>query len=76
MITLSRCLYAAGVAVSLLSAGVDAAPKPVVSLVNRDLKFDFAGTKIRGVNLGGWLLLEVTPPFLRPMMMMLSKYTR
>jgi glucan 1,3-beta-glucosidase len=63
MITLSRCLYAAGVAVSLLSAGVDAAPKPVVSLVNRDLKFDFTGTKIRGVNLGGWLLLEpwITP---------------
>lgn len=75
MITLSRCLYAAGVAVSLLSAGVDAAPKPVVSLVNRDLKFDFAGTKIRGVNLGGWLLLEVTLTRPRPVMT-LSKYTR
>lgn len=74
MITLARCLYAAGVAVSLLAAGVDAAPKPIVSLLNRDLKFDFAGTKIRGVNLGGWLLLEVSPA--HPIRVtMRSKYT-
>lgn len=34
-----------------------------VSLVNRDSSFDFSKDKIKGVNLGGWLLVE---PFISP----------
>lgn len=40
-----------------------AAPAGMFSGAKRDLKFDFNGEKVRGVNLGGWFVLEpwITP---------------
>lgn len=49
-------------AVALLVQIGDAAPA-MMSKVKRDLKFNFGQDKVRGVNLGGWLVLEpwITP---------------
>lgn len=60
---LSRLPAAALAAVSFLSGLSSAAPTGMFSGVKRDLKFDFNGDKIRGVNLGGWFVLEpwITP---------------
>jgi len=48
---------------SLLAGLSNAAPTGMFSGVKRDLKFDFDGDKVRGVNLGGWFVLEpwITP---------------
>lgn len=50
---------------ALLGQLSDAAPTSMVSGVKRDgdLKFAFGQDKVRGVNLGGWLVLEpwITP---------------
>ena len=45
---------------ALLAAGASAAPW---SSRKRDLAFDYNGEKVRGVNLGGWFVLEpwITP---------------
>lgn len=50
-------------AASLLPSFSNAAPAGMFSRAKRDLKFDFNGDKIRGVNLGGWFVLEpwITP---------------
>ncbi|KAI1764497.1 glucan 1,3-beta-glucosidase precursor [Hypoxylon sp. FL1150] len=42
-----------------------AAPQGITIPTKRDLKFAFGSEKIRGVNLGGWLVLEpwITPSF-------------
>lgn len=50
-------------ATSLLSGLGSAAPAGMFSGAKRDLKFDFNGGKVRGVNLGGWFVLEpwITP---------------
>ncbi|RYO96449.1 hypothetical protein DL766_003954 [Monosporascus sp. MC13-8B] len=61
------CLFqrslVATAAVALLASTSVAAPAAMVSPVRRDLNFNFGQDKIRGVNLGGWLLLEpwITP---------------
>ena len=49
-------------AVALLAQIGDAAPA-MMEKVKRDLKFNFGQDKVRGVNLGGWLVLEpwITP---------------
>ncbi|GAB7363238.1 hypothetical protein MBLNU230_g3520t1 [Neophaeotheca triangularis] len=48
---------------ALLASVVDAAPAPISTIQKRDLGFNFDQDKVRGVNLGGWLLLEpwITP---------------
>ena len=52
-------------AVALLSTLGDSAPTGLMSKVKRgdDLKFGFGQDKVRGVNLGGWFVLEpwITP---------------
>jgi len=52
-------------AAALLATFGDAAPAGMMSKIKRagDLKFPFGDTKVRGVNLGGWLVLEpwITP---------------
>lgn len=51
-------------AVALIATLSEAAPSsPLASLDKRALKFDFGNTKVRGVNLGGWFVLEpwITP---------------
>jgi len=59
---ISKAAVAATALLSTLSNGL---PAGIMSKVRRDdgLKFDFGGTKVRGVNLGGWLVLEpwITP---------------
>lgn len=61
----SRLSSSAVTAVALLSALSNGLPTGLMSKVKRDdtLKFDFGGTKVRGVNLGGWFVLEpwITP---------------
>ncbi|KAF2720914.1 glycoside hydrolase family 5 protein [Polychaeton citri CBS 116435] len=56
---------AAAAAAMLLATTTNAAPTGMMSMIRRDdqLKFNFGGEKIRGVNLGGWLVLEpwITP---------------
>ncbi|KAF2502528.1 glycoside hydrolase [Lophium mytilinum] len=51
---------AATAALSLCATLSNAAP---MTPVKRDLKFDYNGEKVRGVNLGGWFVLEpwITP---------------
>ena len=45
----------ASAAVTLLASIAEAAPSsPISTIGQRDLKFDFGGEKVRGVNLGGW----------------------
>jgi len=49
---------------ALLATVANAAPaSPISALSKRDLPFDFGNEKVRGVNLGGWLVLEpwITP---------------
>jgi glucan 1,3-beta-glucosidase len=49
---------------ALLATLSNAAPaSPISRLSKRDLPFDFGNEKVRGVNLGGWLVLEpwITP---------------
>ncbi|RYP80676.1 hypothetical protein DL769_002358 [Monosporascus sp. CRB-8-3] len=60
---LFRTSLVATVAVALLASTSVAVPAAMVSPARRDLKFNFGQDKIRGVNLGGWLLLEpwITP---------------
>ena len=51
-------------ATALLATLANAAPAaPISGLSKRDLPFDFGNDKVRGVNLGGWLVLEpwITP---------------
>jgi len=61
----SSRITASAVAVTALLASVgNAAPAtPMSKFDKRDLRFNFGGQKIRGVNLGGWLVLEpwITP---------------
>ncbi|KAI1335594.1 glucan 1,3-beta-glucosidase precursor [Xylariaceae sp. FL0016] len=62
--TRSMSLGVAAAAIALLGSLSSAAPRyPKMSLANRELKFAFGADKIRGVNLGGWLVLEpwITP---------------
>lgn len=56
-------LASAAAAVTLLASLVEARPAGLMSPAKRDLKFSFGQEKVRGVNLGGWLLLEpwITP---------------
>ncbi|CAJ2509581.1 Uu.00g146070.m01.CDS01 [Anthostomella pinea] len=56
-------LKSAAIAASMLASVGNAAPHGPMSLVKKDLKFAFGSEKIRGVNLGGWLVLEpwITP---------------
>ena len=57
---LSRIFCAVGVTLSLLTSSGHAAPADRMSpMMGRDLKLTEGDAKIRGVNLGGWLLLEV-----------------
>ncbi|RYP29845.1 hypothetical protein DL767_006526 [Monosporascus sp. MG133] len=60
---LFRTSLVATAAVAFLATTCAAAPAAMISPVRRDLKFNFGQDKIRGVNLGGWLLLEpwITP---------------
>ncbi|KAK3620189.1 hypothetical protein LTR56_023535 [Elasticomyces elasticus] len=52
-------------AVALLASFGDALPTGLISKIKRDdsLKFSFGSEKVRGVNLGGWFVLEpwITP---------------
>jgi glucan 1,3-beta-glucosidase len=50
-------------AAALLPSFSNAAPATLMSPAKRDLKFAFGDDKIRGVNLGGWFVLEpwITP---------------
>ena len=59
----SRICTTALAAVSLLPDLSSAAPTGMFTSAKRDLKFDFNGEKVRGVNLGGWFVLEpwITP---------------
>jgi glucan 1,3-beta-glucosidase len=61
----STKLTASAVAATALLASVgNAAPATPMSKFNkRDLRFNFGQDKVRGVNLGGWLVLEpwITP---------------
>ncbi|KAF2186559.1 glycoside hydrolase family 5 protein [Zopfia rhizophila CBS 207.26] len=53
---------AAAAAIGLLALNSNAAP---TTQWKRDLKFDYNGQKVRGVNLGGWFVLE---PWITPSM--------
>ncbi|KAK6496836.1 exo-1,3-beta-glucanase [Arthrobotrys musiformis] len=48
---------------ALLAACVAARPEPVLQIRQSQVDFNFAGNKVRGVNIGGWLVLEpwITP---------------
>ena len=51
-------------AVAALATFASAMPAPLTAFKRDDnLKFDFNGEKVRGVNLGGWFVLEpwITP---------------
>ncbi|OQO14942.1 hypothetical protein B0A48_00324 [Cryoendolithus antarcticus] len=63
MVFTSTLATSAVAAAALLSSLSNAAPAGVMSKVRRDLKFGFGSEKVRGVNLGGWLVLEpwITP---------------
>lgn len=57
-------LKVAAAATALLASFGNAAPATQMSPVDkRSLKFNFGGDKVRGVNLGGWFVLEpwITP---------------
>lgn len=60
----SKTTASAVAAVALLASFGSAAPAAPMSKFNkRDLRFNFGNEKVRGVNLGGWLVLEpwITP---------------
>lgn len=64
MIFSSKVTTSAVAAVALLASVGDAAPANRMSGISkRDLRFAFGEEKVRGVNLGGWLVLEpwITP---------------
>ncbi|KAI0020381.1 glucan 1,3-beta-glucosidase precursor [Xylariomycetidae sp. FL0641] len=63
MMTLSRIVTVGVAAATWLASTGSAAPADMMSMVKRDLKFAFGTEKIRGVNVGGWLVLEpwITP---------------
>lgn len=63
MIFSTKLTTSAVAAAALLASVGSAAPAPMTRANKRDLRFDFGGDKIRGVNLGGWLVLEpwITP---------------
>lgn len=61
----SHLSSAAVTAAALLSTFTNGLPAGIMSKVKRDdpLKFSFGSEKVRGVNLGGWFVLEpwITP---------------
>ena len=61
----SRLSSTAVTAVALLASFSEGLPAGLMSRVKRDdsLKFSFGSEKVRGVNLGGWFVLEpwITP---------------
>ena len=61
----SKFSAAALAAAALLATYSNAAPTGLMSAMKRgdSLKFNFNGEKVRGVNLGGWFVLEpwITP---------------
>jgi len=64
MIFSTKITASAVAATALLASVGSAAPATPMSKFNkRDLRFNFGEEKIRGVNLGGWLVLEpwITP---------------
>lgn len=64
MIFSTKVTTSAVAAAALLATVTNAAPaSPMSRLSKRDLPFDFGNDKVRGVNLGGWLVLEpwITP---------------
>jgi glucan 1,3-beta-glucosidase len=64
MIFSTKITASAVAATALLASVGNAAPAAPMSKFNkRDLRFNFGQDKIRGVNLGGWLVLEpwITP---------------
>jgi glucan 1,3-beta-glucosidase len=64
MIFSTKITTSAVAATTLLALVSNAAPAmPMSRLSKRDLPFDFGNEKVRGVNLGGWLVLEpwITP---------------
>ena len=64
MIFPTKVTSSAVAAAALLATVGNAAPaSPLSGLSKRDLPFDFGNEKVRGVNLGGWLVLEpwITP---------------
>lgn len=65
---LSRIFHIAFAAITVLASTGIAAPSDAFSEVKRGLKFNFGVEKIRGVNLGGWLLLEVGFPNSQPIL--------
>lgn len=57
-------LHVAAAAAALLASFGNAAPSTQMSPIDkRNLKFNFGHDKVRGVNLGGWFVLEpwITP---------------
>ena len=66
MIFSAKVTSSAAAAVALLATVGNAAPaSPISGLSKRDLPFAFGQEKVRGVNLGGWLVLE---PWITPTM--------
>jgi len=64
MIFSTKVTTSAVATAALLATFSNAAPaRPLSGLSKRDLPFDFGNDKVRGVNLGGWLVLEpwITP---------------
>lgn len=64
LIDIMGFLHIAAAATALLASFTNAAPSSQVSSIDkRALKFNFGGEKVRGVNLGGWFVLEpwITP---------------
>lgn len=64
MVFSNKLTASAASTVALLAALSNAAPAGLMSEVaKRDLNFAFGQEKVRGVNLGGWLVLEpwITP---------------
>lgn len=59
----SSKVTAAAAAVALFASVGNAAPAKISGINKRDLRFAFGQEKVRGVNLGGWLVLEpwITP---------------
>lgn len=64
MIFSAKVTSSAVAAIALLATVGNAAPaSPLSAISKRDLPFAFGKDKVRGVNLGGWLVLEpwITP---------------
>lgn len=67
MVSSKLSIAALAAAVALLAPCTKAAPTSMMSALKRDdsLRFGFGSTKVRGVNLGGWFVLEYVPSLLR-----------